>query len=222
MTPASDPSPIKKASSQSPFRSPFPSSPSHASAGQDCARHESAGQGAAGQNAARHNAAEPDAGQLDPADRALIRATQGGLPICREPYRAVADALGMTEAEVIARLEAMQATGLIRRLGAVPNHYALGYVANGMTVWDVDDTVVDEVGTWLGSQPDVTHCYRRPRHPPDWPYNLFAMLHHQNRNAVRERLAALAETIDARFPGARHAHDVLFSSAILKKTGLRL
>ncbi|CAB3820621.1 hypothetical protein LMG3410_00243 [Achromobacter aegrifaciens] len=163
-----------------------------------------------------------DAAGLTPFERSLVRATQEGLPIRRDPYRAVAARLGVTEAEVMAQLRDMLARGVIRRIGVVPNHYALGFVANAMSVWDVDDGQVDAVGAWLGQRADVSHCYRRPRHPPLWRYNLYAMLHGTDRAAVLARIDEVAEALHVRFPDALRAHDALFSSAILKKTGLRL
>lgn len=163
-----------------------------------------------------------DAAGLTPFELSLVRATQDGLPIRRDPYRAVAERLGVTEAEVMAHLRDMLARGVIRRIGAVPNHYALGFVANGMTVWDVADGQADAVGAWLGQLADVSHCYRRPRRPPQWRYNLYAMLHGTDRAALLARIAEVAEALAARFPGALRAQEALFSSAILKKTGLRL
>lgn len=155
---------------------------------------------------------------LHPTDRAIIRATQAGLPLCREPYRAVAEQLGLEPEEVMRRLRRMLETGVIRRIGAVPNHYALGYRANGMSVWDVEDARVAELGRTVGALPGVSHCYRRPRHLPEWPYNLFAMLHGQTREAVMADVARIAAMLG---PACR-GHDVLYSTAILKKTGLRL
>lgn len=151
-------------------------------------------------------------------DARLVRATQGGLPLVPEPYAAVAEALGVSEAQVIARLEAMLADRRVRRIGVVPNHYALGYRANGMSVWDVDDAAIDMLGRQVGALEFVSHCYRRPRHLPEWPYNLFAMVHARSREEVEARL----EVIRALLGPALRAHDVLYSTRILKKTGLRL
>ena len=106
---------------------------------------------------------------LDEFDRQLIAATQSGLPLLPRPYEAVGAMLGVSGEAVRERLAQMQASGLIRRIGAVPNHYKLGYTANGMTVWDVDDARVDELGTRVGALPGVSHCYRRPRELPRWP-----------------------------------------------------
>ena len=163
----------------------------------------------------------PDAAtrpELDAIDRRLIVATQGGLPRVPRPYDAIGGELGIGGDEVIARLRRMLDTGVIRRIGAVPNHYAIGYTANGMSVWDVDDARIDELGVRVGALAFVTHCYRRPRRLPDWPYNLFAMVHSQNRAEVAARVAEIATLLG----DACRAHDILYSTAILKKTGLRI
>ena len=155
---------------------------------------------------------------LDVVDRRIVAATQAGLPLVREPYRAVAEKLGLDQAEVIARLRRLLDEGAIRRIGAIPNHYALGFTANGMSVWDVADEAVAEIGARIGALDEVTHCYERPRHLPLWPYNLFAMVHGHTREEVRAKVERIARLIG---PAAR-AHDVLFSTRILKKTGLRI
>jgi DNA-binding Lrp family transcriptional regulator len=155
---------------------------------------------------------------MDSLDRALIVATQAGLPLVARPYAALAESLGVAEAVVMARLQGLLAEGVIRRIGAVPNHYAIGWTANGMTVWDVDDTLVDALGERVGALPFVTHCYRRPRALPDWPYNLFAMVH----GASRSECEAKAVEIRALLGEACKASDILYSTRILKKTGLRL
>jgi DNA-binding Lrp family transcriptional regulator len=155
---------------------------------------------------------------LDAVDRRLIVATQGGLPRVSRPYDAIGSDLGIAGEEVMARLQRMLDTGVIRRIGAVPNHYAIGYTANGMSVWDVDDARIDELGVQIGALPFVTHCYRRPRRLPDWPYNLFAMVHSQNRTEVAARVAEIAILLG----NACRGHDILYSTAILKKTGLRI
>ncbi|HHW63851.1 MAG TPA: Lrp/AsnC family transcriptional regulator [Rhodocyclaceae bacterium] len=164
-------------------------------------------------------ASHPDLADLD---RRIVLATQGGLPLVARPYAVVAETLGVAEAVVRSRLVAMLADGRIRRIGAVPNHYAIGYTANGMSVWDIDDAMIDAVGMRVGRLDFVTHCYRRPRHLPDWPYNLFAMVHAASREAALARVEDIAALIAAEYPGACHRRDVLFSAGILKKTGLRI
>ena len=155
---------------------------------------------------------------MDELDRALIVATQAGLPLVARPYAALAEQLALAEDEVMARLQSLLSSGMIRRIGAVPNHYAIGWTANGMTVWDVADEQVDRLGALVGALPFVTHCYRRPRALPAWPYNLFAMVH----GSSRDECSAKAEEIRALLGGACRANDILYSTKILKKTGLRI
>ncbi len=155
---------------------------------------------------------------LSEFDRELVAATQSGLPLVPRPYEAIGAMLGVSSEAVRGRLATMREQGLVRRIGAVPNHYRLGWVANGMTVWDVADERVDELGAQVGALPGVTHCYRRPRALPLWPYNLFAMVHGRTRADVERQ----AQQIRGLLGVACRGHDILYSTAILKKTGLRL
>ena len=155
---------------------------------------------------------------IDATDRRIIAATQSGLPLAPAPYAEVAGWLGLDEAEVIARMAAMQASGVIRRIALAPNHYALGMVANGMSVWDVDDAQAKDLGAQVGALAFVSHCYLRPRARPDWPYNLFAMIHGSSRAEVETLRAQIAALLG----DACHGNDILYSTRILKKTGLRL
>ncbi len=162
--------------------------------------------------------APKDIALLDDVDRRLIQATQAGLPLTPRPYHTIGAALGVDAAEVMGRMQRMLDLGIIRRIGAVPNHYALGYRANGMTVWDVADQQIDELGARVGQLDFVTHCYQRPRHVPDWPYNLFAMVHGKTREEVEAKARVIAELLGA----ASRGSDILYSTRILKKTGLRI
>lgn len=155
---------------------------------------------------------------LDDIDRRIIKATQGGFGLSLRPYDAVALEAGTDTPDVIGRMKRMLEAGIIRRIGVVPNHYALGYKANGMTVWDVDDDRIEEMGHRIGALDFVSHCYHRPRILPDWPYNLFCMVHGHDRpeaNAHSDEIAAI-------LGDAARSHEILFSTRILKKTGLRL
>jgi siroheme decarboxylase len=155
---------------------------------------------------------------IDAVDRAIIKATQAGLPLDPRPYDAIAEQIEQAAPVVMQRMRRMLAERVIRRIGAVPNHYSLGYRANGMSVWDVPDERVSELGRRVGALPFVSHCYRRPRRPPEWPYNLFAMVHGRTRGEVENQVAEIAALLG---DGSRR-HDVLYSTRILKKTGLRL
>ena len=122
-------------------------------------------------------------------------------------------------AEDLAAVKAGQPLfGVIRRVALAPNHYALGLAANGMSVWDLDDTVAETLGAQVGALPFVSHCYLRPRALPDWPYNLFAMLHGHTRDEVEAKRLEVAALLGV----ACRSHDILYSTRILKKTGMRL
>ena len=155
---------------------------------------------------------------IDATDRRLIAATQGGLPLTQEPYAEVAKWLSLSEDDVMARLEKMLESGIVRRIALAPNHYALGMTANGMSVWDVDDSSAEALGATVGRLDFVSHCYLRPRALPEWPYNLFAMLHGATREEVEVKRSEIATLLGS----SCKANDILYSTRILKKTGLRL
>lgn len=155
---------------------------------------------------------------IDATDRRILTATQAGLPLTARPFAVVGEWIGLEEAEVIARVERMLAAGVIRRIGAAPNHYALGMLANGMSVWDVDDARAEALGAQVGALEFVTHCYLRPRARPGWPYNLFAMIHGPDRAAVEAHRSEIAAILG----DACRSGDILYSTRILKKTGMRL
>lgn len=159
-----------------------------------------------------------EATALKEGDRALILASQAGLPLVPDPWAELGKQLNMSADEVLARFKRMQEDGVIRRVAAVPDHYRLGYGFNGMTVWDVTDEAIRERGQSVGELPFVSHCYRRPRHLPYWSYNLFAMVHGTSRGEVEEK----AERIRTLLGDTCAGSTILYSSAILKKTGLRL
>lgn len=155
---------------------------------------------------------------LDVTDRRIVEATQSGLPLVPHPYAEIAVQLALEESEVIERLTAMQARGIVRRIGVAPNHYALGMTSNGMTVWDVKDDVASNLGAEVGQLDFVSHCYLRPRALPLWPYNLFAMVHGRDQTEVEVKRQAILSLLGPACLGS----DTLYSTRILKKTGLRL
>ncbi len=154
----------------------------------------------------------------DPLDRNIVKATQAGLLLDSQPYHRLAEQLQTTPEKIKQRLVAMCENGRIRRIGAVPNHYKIGYPANGMSVWDVPDERIDELGELVGNLDYVSHCYHRPRHPPIWRYNLFAMVHGKTQEEIESKVEGIAALLGEHC----RAHEVLISTRILKKTGLRI
>ena len=159
---------------------------------------------------------------LTSAERDLVVEIQGGLPITDTPYADVAAAIGQDPDWVVETIARFEREGKIRRVGVVPNHYALGYTENGMTVWDVPDRLLDEVGPAVASLPFVTHCYQRPRHEGVWPYNFFAMTHGRSEAESDRRIQEVTETMAEHWDVGDDDWDSLFSTEILKKTGIRL
>ena len=155
----------------------------------------------------------PDARAL-----ALLQALENGLPLFQRPYGAIARRLGWREDQVIAGLGDLVEAGVIKRLGLVVKHHALGFRANAMVVWDIADDALAEAGHMLAEAPGVTLCYERPRRPPVWRYNLFSMIHGRDREIVRAEVAGLA----AKVGGLSQGHDILFSRRCFRQCGARL
>lgn len=154
---------------------------------------------------------------LSDTDRHLIAAVQDGLPMVARPFAAIGDRVGLDEEQVIRRLDAMLRAGVIKRFGVVVRHHELGYRANAMVVWDIPDDRVEEIAGEIARCPCVTLCYQRPRRPPDWPYNLFCMVHGRDRALVEAQVAEMAARLGLEAVGRA----VLFSRRRFKQRGAR-
>jgi siroheme decarboxylase len=148
-------------------------------------------------------------------DRRILASIEDGLPLVERPYRAIADELQLRETEIIARLEHLIDAGVVTRFGCVVRHDKLGYRANAMAVWDVPDEMVDAVAAMFARHPGVTLCYRRPRHPPVWPYNLFCMVHARSRGDAH----AVIDDINLQADMGLYRQAVLFSTRCFKQRG---
>ena len=153
--------------------------------------------------------------QLNEKDRALIKVVEHGLPIVSRPYADIARQLDCTEQDVIKRLQQLINNGAIKRYGVVVRHKELGYTANGMVVWNIPDDRVDELGICIGKYACVTLSYRRPRHLPGWPYNLFTMVHGCSREEVTQKLEEIVESCGLQ----DIERDILFSTRRFKQRG---
>jgi DNA-binding Lrp family transcriptional regulator len=161
--------------------------------------------------------ARPGRGRRPEGAEDLIGIIQDGLPLVSRPYRHIGARLRRPEQAVIDDLRALIDSGVIKRLGVVVRHREVGYRANAMVVWDVADDRVDALGRRLGREERVTLCYRRPRRLPDWPYNLFCMVHGRARGEVELCIEGLVERLGlGDIPRA-----VLFSRRCFKQRGAR-
>ena len=154
-------------------------------------------------------------GVLSEREKEIVRVLQEGVPLVSRPYQALAGQLGMSEEELLATIEDWLRRGIIRRFGATVRHQDLGYVANAMIVWQVPEERIESVGAIMAGFPEVTHCYQRPAYPPDWPYNLFTMVHGRKREDCREIASRLAKA------GGIDHYRMIFSTAELKKSGMK-
>jgi len=154
---------------------------------------------------------------LGELERRLVMALQEGLPLFIRPFSVLASRVGCDESEVLERIRRWCADGIIKRFGVVVRHHELGYTANAMLVQNIPDAAVGEIGELLAGEPGVTLCYQRPRVQPDWPYNLFCMIHGQVREEVEAKIAALRERLNL----TDYAHDILFSLTRFKQNGAR-
>ncbi len=154
---------------------------------------------------------------IDTIDQELIYAIQDGLPLVSHPYQTIATQLGLTEQQVVTRLNRLKQQGFIKRFGIVVHHKELGYKANGMVVWDIPDQQVDNIGQMLANFPYITLCYRRPRRLPLWPYNLFCMIHGKNQAQVLNYLEQLKQQENL----SQFHCQILFSQRRFKQRGAR-
>lgn len=157
------------------------------------------------------------ASPIGEAERRLVSVLQEGLPLFMRPFALIAERIGISENEVMGRIGHWLDDGAIKRFGVVVRHRELGYKANAMLVHDIPDARVGELGRALAEEPAVTLCYRRPRVLPDWPYNLFCMIHGRERSEVEAIIGELRQ----RHGLADCAHDVLFSLTRFKQNGAR-
>jgi len=166
-------------------------------------------------NVIKHSVVTPQRPSVDDADRRLLAAIQHGLPLVARPYAEIGARLGLSEAQVIVRLAHLKDSGVIRRFGVVVRHHELGYSANAMVVWDVPDGQVAGLGRCLAGFDFITLCYRRPRHLPQWRYNLYCMIHGKNREEVLAHLEWMVNHCGLQ----NLTHEVLFSRRRFKQRG---
>lgn len=151
---------------------------------------------------------------LDALDKRIISAMQDDFPLVEEPYKMLAESIGISEDELLTRLAKYKEAGQMRKMGAVLRHREVGYAANALCAWVVPFERHEEVGKVMMAHPAVTHCYGRIA-PPDWPYNFYTMIHAQTREACREIVETLAKDANV------NEYIMLFSTKEWKKTSMR-
>ncbi len=152
----------------------------------------------------------PEKVALTERDKEFIRELQKDLAVVPEPFKELAENLGITTDELFAKAKEYEDLGIMRRFAAILRHRDAGFVANGMVVWHVPEEKIDEIGFKLAEFPQVSHCYRRPVYP-DWRFNLFSMVHARSLDAAEKMAVEMSSTIGI------EDYQILFSSREFKK-----
>ncbi|MCL6088095.1 MAG: Lrp/AsnC family transcriptional regulator [Actinobacteria bacterium] len=151
---------------------------------------------------------------LSELDITIIKVLQDDLPLVEKPFKLIADKLGITEKRLLDKIEEYVAMGIIRRFGATLNHKKVGFIANAMVAWDVDDERIEEAGRLMTQFAEVSHCYQRPRNA-DWQYNLFTMIHGKTRKQCRQIVEKIARVVKV------DKYKLLFTIEELKKSSIK-
>lgn len=148
------------------------------------------------------------------SDKEIIKVLQGEFPLCAEPYKVLAEKVGMNEDEFLRRVKILADEKKIRKMGAVLRHREAGFKANALCAWEVPPEKIDEVAKIMSDNPAVSHCYDRTTEP-DWNYNLYTMIHAQTRDECDKIISELSEST-----GVKN-FQVLYSKKEWKKTGMK-
>ena len=140
-----------------------------------------------------------------------------GLPICKQPYKNLAEKVGISQPQLFEFIQDLVDSNVIHRFGMVIDQEGVGYTENAIVVWDIPDDEVDQIGSLLGLQEKISLCYRRPRQLPDWPYNLFTLIHGKTQQDVIAELNRIVEKNGIE----DYASDVLISTETFKHSGKR-
>ncbi|AEG59892.1 AsnC family transcriptional regulator [Desulforamulus ruminis] len=152
--------------------------------------------------------------ELSELDKQIVKELQAGLPLVNRPFQALAQRVGLTEEEFLARVHAIQQAGIMRRIGAALRHRRVGFTANAMIVWQMPEDRVQEMGERMSRLKEVTHCYQRAS-LPQWPYNFYTMVHGHSREECERIAKKLAELAGV------NTYRLLYSVAELKKSSMK-
>ncbi|MBC2581836.1 Lrp/AsnC family transcriptional regulator [Clostridium sp. DJ247] len=147
-------------------------------------------------------------------EKNIVKRLSGDIPLCNEPYKKLAEELGITEEELLANINTLHHRGIIKRIGGVLFHREAGFKANAMVVWKVPGERIEHIGNLICSFSEVTHCYERQTYE-DWPYNLFTMIHSESREICENVIKKIADVIKIT------DYKILYSTRELKKSSMK-
>lgn len=151
---------------------------------------------------------------LSDFEKQVVKELQKDLPLVQRPFQEVAKRLGISEDELLDKIKNFKERGILRRFGAAVRHQNLGYTANAMVVWEIPPSEVEKAGQKMVRFPEISHCYQRPTHP-DWPYNLFTVVHGKTDAECREKAERIAKET------GYDKYRLIFSTKELKKSSMR-
>lgn len=152
--------------------------------------------------------------EISELDKRIVRALQGDFPLVAEPYKTLAEQVGVSEETFLARVQAMRDSKKIRKMGAVLCHREVGFKANALVAWEVPAERLDEIAQQMAASPSVTHCYDRNT-APGWPYNLYTMVHGHSREECERVVQQLGKECSV------SNHVMLYSKHEWKKTAMK-
>jgi DNA-binding Lrp family transcriptional regulator len=135
--------------------------------------------------------------QLTDVEKRILAVLQGGFPRSQTPYMDAAEKAGISTEELLTVLRAWKDQGKLRRIGAIVHHEKVGLSGGAMVAWQVGQDVVEEVGTTLAGFKEVSHAYER-RTEPNWPYNVYTMVHGTNAEEVEQTVSRMSEACGTR------------------------
>lgn len=151
---------------------------------------------------------------LTELDRNIIKKLQDDLPLVSEPYKLLAEELGITESDLLNNTQQLYDRKVLRRFGATLNHRKVGFQSNAMVVWEIPEERIAAASRVMVSRPQISHCYQRST-LPEWRYNLYTMIHGQSRAECEKVIEEVADSIDI------YDYCILYSTVELKKTSMK-
>jgi DNA-binding Lrp family transcriptional regulator len=131
---------------------------------------------------------------INELDKKIIHYLQGDLPLGLRPFAALAEKIGITEEELLGKIQVLKEQGILRRFGATLRHQLAGFDANAMVAWQVPEDKVEKTGTLMAGFKEVTHCYQR-RIQGEWKYNLFTMIHAKNKKNCEQMVKKIGDKV---------------------------
>lgn len=151
---------------------------------------------------------------INSLDKKIIRRLQESISITASPYEEIASELNINEDELIQRVKSYNKTGILKRIGAILYHRKAGFNANAMVVWKINNEDLDNIGKYMSSLSEVSHCYER-KPCCSWDYNLYTMIHEKDRERCNKIIEKIARSIGV------ENYRILYSTKELKKTSMK-